>query len=409
MSGTYRTLGGETFNLVARQTTGNDLDASLIRRANPGISEPMPPGLTLQIPEVPKAHGVETLDEIEIKIEDKLLGLSPIRIGTADNIELSMAVDAVTKMGFTLPNEPETRDIFTPLGDPGVTMAINGKKVLTGRCDSPKTENAANSKVMMINTYSTPGILETTCPPISAFPLEFKDMPLNLIAQQLCAFHGITTSFEADPGPRFKRVDIQPGENILPFLAGLATQRNLVITSDAEGQLVFWQGGGTGTPVSRLEKGMPEVLNCPTTIDQAYYYSSVTGIMPSKSRKNKMGKQFTVDNPHKTDIVRPYNFEAMDIDEGELETAVEAAAGRMFAGVFTVDLTLTTWEDQSGQLFVPGKLLSLKSEEDFIKNSYDFLIASVTLMKVATSKTANMKLVLPGVYSGEIPQRLPWQ
>ena len=402
MSGTYKALGGEGWSDVARNTTGDDLDASKIQRANPGTPVPIPAGTTIQIPVEPPEVVVGTAAELELRVND-----TPI--GTFDNFGLAMAADAIWKCGFVIPNEPETRALFVPMGSPEVTVNANGQRLFTGRAESPQPSNDTSSRMMDVSCYSTPGILERVTPPLAAFPLEYTNANLVAIAEDLCAFHGVSVDFQADAGATFDRVDIQPGEDILPFLAGLASQRGPVITSDTSGQLVFWNAGETGAPVARYEKGFAPALLVSTKIDESQYYSKVSGFTPAKSKRDASGERFTVENPFATDLVRPYSFEAKDISKGELETAVNTAAGRMFASIFSATLDLPTWYTEDGVLFMPGQTIELKSPDDYIADFYEFLITGVSLVKNAGEYRATLSLSLPGIFSGEIPEAMPWQ
>jgi hypothetical protein len=47
--------------------------------------------------------------------------------------------------------------------------------------------------------------------------------------------------------------------------------------------------------------------------------------------------------------------------------------------------------------------------ENYTAKKYEFLITEVVFEKTADSKTASLKLALPGCYGGEIAGKLPWQ
>jgi prophage tail gpP-like protein len=242
---------------------------------------------------------------------------------------------------------------------------------------------------------------------LSAFPLEFTNANLPAIADELCSFYGVSVDFQAPSGAVFERVDIQPNDTILGFLSKLASQRGPVITSDSSGQLVFWSGAETGSPVARYEKGYAPADRVSTVIDEGAYYSSVTGYVPARTKAGGQGERFTVANPHATNVVRPYTFEARDIAPGELEGAVQTAAGRMFAGVFSAGMELATGY-HGGGLFLPNTTVELKSPDDYIPDFYEFLITDVVLTKAAGIEKASLSLALPGVFSGEIPEVMPW-
>lgn len=407
MSGTFRADGGESWNLIARKATGNDLEADKIRRANPGVLEPIQAGTLLQIP-IDDVSPVEALAPGDTKIV-----VGGQSIGTWDDFELGRSIDAIGKAGFTVPNEPETRAIFVPMGAAPVVISA-GPTLLTGRCESPVTANAPDVKTLNISAYSTPGILERSHPPIKAFPLEWENANLLQISNALCLYHGVNCEFQTDPGPVFKRVDIQPGGPVLDFLADLSGQRGSVISSSPYGSMIFWEGVKTGNPVSDIEKGQPGVIDVRMEIDESKYYSSVTGTIPARTKRkgtkdNGPGVSFTVKNPLATDQVRPFIAEFSDIDEGELETAVNALAGRIFSKVVSVEVDLAGWLNGKGQIYEPNTTIRVKSPEDYIKNSYEFLIADVALSQNAGSRACSLRLALPGAYSGDIPEVMPWQ
>ena len=406
MSGTYKAIGGEDWNMVARATTGNDIDADKIRQANPGMPIPLRPGMTVQIPEI--------LESVPVDLDDVSIIVNGQQIKTFDDLEIAFSIDAITKATFTVPNEIETRSIFKPLSSPMVTIGVNGNVLLTGRCESPEPVSGGNKRTLKISCYSSPGILERCHRPLTAFPFEWTNANLLQIANELCLPHGVACVFQAPPGALFERVDIQPGTSILDFISELAQQRGPVMTSDAMGQLIVWTGVAAGSPVAQLKKGTPPVEDLNLVIDESKYYSSVTGYIPAKTKRRglkALGRsfEFTVRNPHATDIVRPYEMEFTDIGEGELVVAVNTLAGRMFADIVSVDAELTTWFDDNGAVYTPNTTLTVESEEDFISVPYEFLIADVTLRITAEAQTASLRLTLPGVYSGIIPAVLPWQ
>jgi prophage tail gpP-like protein len=235
-------------------------------------------------------------------------------------------------------------------------------------------------------------------------------MNLIQIASDLCWTQAIPIKFDGDSGPTFKRVSIDPGSSSIGFIADLAKQRGFVLSSSPKGEMVMQKGADTGSPVMVIEKGMHPCEAVNSDIDESQYYSDVTGYVPRKSRPGyRHGEGFTVRNPYMTDVCRPFLMEMSDIEAGELEAATMALAGRMFAAVMSVSVELSTWKDSNGNTIKENTTLMLKSPGDFIYDFYEFLISDVTLVKTSDSRTASLKLVLPGVYSGKIPETMPWQ
>lgn len=384
-------------------TTGTDGNSDRIRKANSKYKEPIPAGAVIQIPGDPKAKGSSYPGELEIKVWGE-------RIEIFDSFSISSGIDAVQKGTFTVPNTQEFRDIFVPLSTPEIDISYNFEKILTGRCSSPKPNNTDSSQDLTVEFWSLPAILENSGPPITSFPLEYKKMNLIQIASDLCWAQSIVVNLEGDSGPTFKRVSIEPGSSSIGFIADLAKQRGFVLSSNQNGEMVIRKGAETGSPVMVLEKGVHPCESASVDIDESQYYSDVTGYVPRKSRPGyRHGEGFTVQNPYMTDVCRPFLMEMNDIEAGELEAATMALAGRMFAAVMSVSVELSTWTDSNGDTIKENTTVMLKSPGDFIYDFYEFLISDVTLAKTNDSRTASLKLVLPGVYSGKIPEGMPWQ
>jgi len=65
LSTTYNVIAGDTFDLIARKKYGTETEAGRISRANPGVVEPLAPGVALVIrnfPDAPKDLPQETAD-----------------------------------------------------------------------------------------------------------------------------------------------------------------------------------------------------------------------------------------------------------------------------------------------------------------------------------------------------------
>ena len=413
MSTTYKSRAGDTFSLIAQQTMGVDTGASEIKRANPGISEPIRPGTSIRIPVDWKNKKGFSASGLDVKVDGQ-------PIITMPNFTLSTQIDAIRKASFTVPNEGATRALLPPLSQLDCVVGYNGSTTLTGRINTPQPQASETSKSLVVGAYSACALCENSPPPLTAFPMEFERMSLKQIAEQVCETLGIGVVFDLDPGAKFRRVNVkQVGDrgttrkrdtdvsgDILPFLADLAAQRNFIISDDEFGNLVFWRGEGTGEPILEIDDGVQPDSAVSVSFSDDAYYSSITGVMPSKTRRR--GKTYTVQNPFFTGLVRPYTYMVEDIDQGELETAVNSTAARMFAGVFSAEINRAGWTDLNGDRIQVNRLIRFRSPSNYIENWTDLLISGVTLENDEGSETAQVTAVLPSVYSGKMPEVLPW-
>ena len=120
------------------------------------------------------------------------------------------------------------------------------------------------------------------------------------------------------------------------------------------------------------------------------------------------GSKIVKKNNHLQGVLRPHTFTMSDTKGGDVQKAVDAKMGRMFGSIVTYSISLNTWRDPSGSLWEPNTLIKINAPDVMINGDYLFLVKSVSLTKDTKKETCDLTLVLPGAFSEEIPQSLPW-
>ena len=410
MSTTFKVQAGDTFESIARKKYGTEKEADRIARANPGVSEPLTAGTTLTVPTLPDAPKnrqsnapAATDDEVAILIEGQ-------RFRFWDRVRVTRAIDTMDTVEFGAPfdaDAPGFRETFRPFSFKTVVITVGGTPLFTGTmvAVSPAVENG--QKIVSVSGYSLPGVLNDCTSPASTYPLEFNDQGLREISAALASPFGIAVEFQADKGAIFERVASEPGKKVLAFLTELAKQRNLVIGSTTRGSLLFSQSIETGTPVARLQQGSAPVMAVTPFFSPQEYYSHITGIEPVIV--GLAGSQFTVKNPRLQGVTRPITFNAPDTLDADVKAAVESKAGRMFGNMASYSVRVATWRDPQGNLWEPNTIVKLQAPEAMIYNEYAFVIRSVEFEREGRKETATLNLVIPGSFSGKVPESLPWE
>jgi len=98
----------------------------------------------------------------------------------------------------------------------------------------------------------------------------------------------------------------------------------------------------------------------------------------------------------------------MDAKSGGLKAAVEAKAGRMIGNAVSYSVQVATWRDPGGDLWAPNTTVKLTAPDAMIYSEYEFLIRSVQLERRRAASVATLDLVLPGAFSGTMPEAMPW-
>ncbi len=405
----YRTRTGDTFETVARRVYGDDKHAGLVRRANPGAVEPFVEGVSLATPPAPGAPSNKagqapssTSNEVAVLIDGR-------RFRFWSGMRLGRSLDGMDTLEFSAPFEadaPGFRETFRPFSFKPLQVTVGGEPLFTGTLIGVTPVVDDKQRTISVSGYSAPGVLNDCTPPASAYPVEFDKQNLQQIAAALAEPFGLAVQFDADPGAAFERVAVDPGDKILDFLADLARQRSLVISSTADGALLFQQSQATGQPAATLREGASPVLSVKPSFSPQQYHSHITGL--ESVFVGSDGSQYTVQNPHLAGVLRPLTFKSPDIVGGDIKAAVAAKAGRMYGNMAAYSVAVSTWRDPAGNLWRPNTTVKLEAPGAMVYSPYEFVLRSVVFERDDTNETAELDLVLPGSFSGETPEAMPW-
>lgn len=335
------------------------------------------------------------------------------------SFELRQSIDSYSSVAFVAPferDQKEMRDLFKPFAFQPVEVRIGGVVVFTGVVVNvePSVEPVASS--VTVSAYAGPAVLEDCTAPASLYPLEFRKMKLRSIAEALCAPFGLSVTVRGEQGAAFKKVAIDAEQKVHQFLVDLASQRGLVLSDTTDGNLWIGPSEPAGAPVARFggEGGFMTAappIQPATKITPRFnaraYYSEITGI--GKAKRKNTGSKYTAKN-QRLDIVRPFAFTTDDVEKGELPRTVDMKLGRMFGSMVSYVMgPIPTWHTADGALFQPNTTIMVAAPEAMVYNETEFLIRTVVLRQEAGQQMATFDLVLPGAFSGEVPERLPWE
>lgn len=409
MSITYSSVKGDTFESVARKVYGIGSEGPRVQNANPGVSEPISAGTTLVVPPIPGAPQNKPQNGPANNVNECALKINGQRFRFWDTVRLIRAIDTLDSMEFTAPfdpNDARQRQAFRPFTYPQVEFEVNGSRVFNGISLGPLPALESDSTTLQIGGYARAGILADCNIPVSAFPIEFNEANLLQIAKEVAGYFGIGVTFTADPGASFDRVACEYDKRALDFLADLAKQRGLVIGNDRNGDLVFRKTDAVTSTVAQLSEGVAPLLGVSVFFDHQQYYSHVTGIEPVIV--GATGSKYTVKNARLASILRPYTFKVTDAVGGEVAPATRAKLGRMFANMASYTVNVSNWRDARGDLWEPGAAVTLLAPSAMVYTAYRFVIRSVVFERDSESERATLDLIMPGTFSGDTPEVLPW-
>lgn len=325
-------------------------------------------------------------------------------------VEVSHSIDAFSTLTIKAPMEPDNTDFrewFVPFSFAPMKAFVGGTEFFRGTMLGVEPECDAAGRTVTVTAYSLPAVMGDCTLAYKAIPYEFKDVTTEEILRQVAGAFGVTVDLRTDLGGKLKKKAIDPATVALEFLVKIVKERNAVLTNTPTGDLLCWQSVKPGNPVGQLhQENIPKIRS---KFSSQEYYSEVTGI-GARRRKSDVDSPHTEQNPFLRTIRRPFVFKVQNTEDGGSETSSKARLGRMFANMAVYELNeLPSWYIPDGsKLWERNTTVEVYAPNAMIYKVYEFLIRTVVFKETRNGRTSGLELALPGAFSGEIPETLPW-
>lgn len=321
----------------------------------------------------------------------------------------------------------------------------NGERLITGYILSNIFNDSSKKQLSEIGGYSKPGVLEDCEIPTSLYPLEVNGLTLKEITQKIIKPFGLGLIVDADtneevslaftdvappdvdggiiqsesgiesvsqtlglPDKLNKKIDkanAREIQNIKSFLTELATQRNVLLSHDSYGNLLFTEAKTNLKPI--LYFNVPENGLIGTSMSLSFngqgMHSHITVLKQASPDEGNAG-EFTIRNPYVPILYRPRVITQTSGDDITIE---ETARQALAAELKNITLTITTdrWEID-GKIIRPNNIISVYNPDLFIYSKTNFFIESVSFTGDAKKTTAVLTCVLPEVYNKKVVKNI---
>lgn len=330
--------------------------------------------------------------------------------GRWDTVQIEQALDRYSVVRLTGPfvaEDQTVRSAYRPFEFDTCEIYVDGRILFRGVLLGYSVQREIAGRSMAISAYSRAAVLTDVCASPAQFPLEYKGQTLRQIASSLIRpLDGLQAVFETADQAAFNTVALDPDLKIQSFLASLARKRNFVLSDTETGDLYFRRPSSDGNIKARLAESLPPVQFVSGRVNTQDLFSHITGLS-SENGGNKPEK-YTWTNPFTKGANRQYTFAVNDLETGSLKQAVDAKACRMFANAFYANVEVSTWYSETKELWKPGDLVQLTAPGAMVYTEQKLIVGAVSFVKNARAQTAELTLLLPGAYSGQIPEQLPW-
>jgi len=301
---------------------------------------------------------------------------------------------------------------------------FDGKRVITGTILNYSSSIAGESSLTGISGYSKAGVLEDCEIPLESYPLQSDNLTLKEIAEKYCKPFGVGvkvvdevsgvgldsfTSGEAflsgflGVDKKYTKVTAEPGESVKNFLSKLAKERGIILTHDANGDLVFIKVGIDKKSQATYTESKTSTKISLSVNGQAIH-SAVSAQSQASTGTDVPGLE-TVKNP----LLTYYRPTVKEQTSGDNNYIVSHARQIMATELSNIQLTIESndwyWFDgRKNNMILQNQIIDVVSPSNYLAKKTRWFVESVDLTGDETKTVAVIKAVMPEVYTEENPK-----
>lgn len=309
------------------------------------------------------------------------------------------------------PNNPEHKELACVTHFHEVTLEHEGELLLTGVITSQQFKASSVKELCSFSGYSKPGILSDCQIPPSIYPLQSDGLTLQQIANKLINPFKRNYGLEmvVDPAVQSKMNQVfatstaNESQTIIDYLSGLAKQKNIIISHDEKGRVLFTEAKTNIDPILNfdLRKGSIPGTTFTMNYDGQGMHSHITVQKQASIDGGNAGEQ-TIRNPYVIgSVYRPAVKSQTSGDDNQTFSAAQRELSNELKG-----LPLTIETDRwivDKKILKPNNIISIIAPEIYIYRKVNFFIESINFEGDEKSTTATLNCVLPEVYNGKTP------
>ncbi len=342
---------------------------------------------------------------MNVKIDDRI----HVRdIQFFNNFQLSLRYDSVGSLfSFDFyfdPKNPQHRETACISHFHEAIVQHNGETLVTGYILQQAFSYKSQKTLTKLSGYSKPGVLEDCAIPKELYPIQWDGLNLAEITQKLLA--PFKLKFQVDPAVSarvnkpYSTVKAEVGQTIKDFLNKLASDRNIIISHDVYGNLLYTQANTKAAPLVYFD-GTQNGVEMSLTFNGQGIHSEITVMKQADSDGGNAG-EITIKNPYCPIVYRPTVVTQGSGDDNDTQEAARSALSKELQAAINLNITVSAWEVQ-GKTLKPNTIISVVAPELYIFKPTRFFVESVDYTGNSEGQTATMKCVLPEVYdNGEI-------
>jgi prophage tail gpP-like protein len=307
------------------------------------------------------------------------------------------------------PKNDEHRELSCVSHFHEATVQHNGETLVTGYILSEVFNSNNVKQLVQCAGYSLPGVLEDCQIPPSLYPLQSDGLTLRQIAKKLLQPFNIKMIVDSSVSSKmdivYDKTTAKESDSIKSYLTDLASQRDIIITHNEYGNLVFTKIKANMIPLLTFEPGNNSIpfTNMSMSFSGQPMHSEITVMKQASSDGGNAGET-TISNPYVPIVYRPKVLIQNSGDDNSIE---DAAKNALAAELKNINLIIDTdrW-DVDGKIIRPNNLISVINPELYIFKKTNWFIESVDYSGDEKGERAKITCVPVEVYNGKTPTNI---
>lgn len=335
------------------------------------------------------------------------------KIDFFNEFSFSLAYDSVAStFGFKCffnPFKVEHKEAFCVTHFHEVTIFDGDVKILTGVITNQRFSHGPTPTMISFTGYSLPGVLEDCQIPPNIYPLQSDGLSLTNIAQKLIkpfernyGLKMIVDPSVADKMSKaFKSVTASPTQTIKDYLTSLASQKDIIMSHDVDGRLLFTEAKTKQLPFWEIDLTKPTPVG--VSFDMDYngqsMHSHIT-VQKQASIDGGNAGEFTIRNPYVIgSVYRPKVTNQTSGDDIDSSLAARRELGNELRNV-QLTINIDRWS-MDNKMILPNSIISIYAPHLYSYHKANWFVESVDYTGNSESNTATLNCVLPEVYNDD--------
>lgn len=315
-------------------------------------------------------------------------------------------------------------------------LSHNGELLMTAQILSEAFNSAGDppKTLVPISGYSLPGVLEDCQVPTNAaidaaiaagnlklsktspakpycYPIQDEGLTLRQIVQKYIAPFNLQMVVDSSVATEMDQVipetDLKPKDTIKHYLTELATQKNVNLTHDEHGRIVFTRIKTNLKSVLDFDvpKGGLPGVRMSMSFDGQQMHSQIT-VMKQAGVDDENAGEVTITNPFVPFVFRPRTIIQTSGNDVDTELAAKNALAEELKNI-RFKISIDRW-DVNSKIIKPASEITVKNPEIYLYKKTRLFIESIDYTGNQKEMTAVLNCCLPEVYNGQ-PASYPFK